>query len=312
MKLLAYAIVLMNMCFSPVHSQAPTQTQTVNGNNNAIVSGNNNKVHNNTLSSSEARNALSNLAPEKIFFTDKEKEKSNQKTLLILTATNFETQIIHQEAQKAGLIITKEIINDQVVYRLGILGGVDIFHMQPGMMGLLEPGCTPLILMSVFRDINPNYIIATGIAFGRQSKGHQLGDILVSRQLVNYESRKESNGDIYFRGDKVTSPMLGRVNAGIHSWKGATIHQGLVLSGNALVNSKEFLSYLSKKEPEYVGGDMESYGVYSVSSMMGAEWIMIKGISDWGDGTKNDDSHKIALQNVGTFIFHLIGEGNLT
>jgi nucleoside phosphorylase len=59
------------------------------------------------------------------------------------------------------------------------------------MMGMLESGSTPLILMSVFRDIKPDYVIATDIAFGRQSKGQALGDIVVSRQLVNYESRKE-------------------------------------------------------------------------------------------------------------------------
>jgi nucleoside phosphorylase len=178
-------------------------------------------------------------------------------------------------------------------------------------MGMLEPGATPLILMSVFKDIHPDYVIATGIAFGRKSKGHNLGDILVSRQLVNYESRKEVNGDIIFRGDKVTSSMLGRINAAIHNWKGATVHQGVVLSGNALVNSKEFLEHLAKREPEYVGGDMESYGVYAVASMMGAQWIMIKGISDWGDGSKNDNFHKLALENVGKFIFYTAEQGNL-
>jgi hypothetical protein len=45
--------------------------------------------------------------------------------------------------------------------------------------------------------------------------------------------------------------------------------------------------------------------------MMGAKWMMIKGISDWGDGSKNDAHHRIALENVGQFIFHLIRDGNL-
>lgn len=250
----------------------------------------------------------------RIVFEDKDKSvlpRSSKKRVLILTATNYETKVIQEEAQKAGLKIEREIINDQVVYHLGALGGIDIIHMQPSMMGMLEPGSTPLVLMSVFKDVHPDYIIATGIAFGRESKGHKLGDILISRQLVNYESRKESNGDIYFRGDKVTSPMLGRINSAVHNWQGPSIQQGVVLSGNALVNSKEFLEYLSKKEPEYVGGDMESYGVYAVSSMMGAQWIMIKGISDWGDGSKNDNFHKAALENVGKFIFYAIGQGCL-
>lgn len=248
---------------------------------------------------------------KEIVFEEKKKEPASRKKLLILTATNFETGVLHEAAQKAGLEIRKELVHDHIVYRMGTLGGVDIVHMQPGMMRMLEAGATPLILMSVFRDLQPSYVIATGIAFGRQSKGQTLGDIVVSRQLVNYESRKESNGKIIFRGDKATSPMLERVNGGIHSWKGVKIHQGVVLSGNALVNSKEFLAHLEQREPEYVGGDMESYGVYAVASMMGAKWIMIKGISDWGDGTKNDTYHRIALENVGNFIFHVIKDGNL-
>lgn len=308
------------------HSSGNVTHQNANGSGNVLVNGNSNDItnnaqvsnaHNTTQPNADSATIKQDLDTgnyKEIVFTDKKKEaggSSCKKKLLILTATNFETKIIHQEAEKFGLKPHKEFFHDNVVYRLGILGGVEVFHMQPGTMGMLEPGCTPLILMSAFPAIDPDYVIATGIAFGRQSKGHVLGDVLVSKQLVNYESRKESDGKIYFRGDKVTSPMLQKVNAGIHSWKGAKIHVGLVASGNVLVNSKEFLERLSQREPEYVGGDMESYGVYAVASMMNAQWIMIKGISDWGDGTKNDDSHEIALQNAGAFIFHFIKEGSL-
>jgi nucleoside phosphorylase len=266
-------------------------TQTAIGHGNNLIHGKNNKVDNHThvsdspikvtqppkdYTSAEAKEDLEHGNYKDVVFEEKKKEvvvkgsgniilngnlkkeRASRKKVLILTATNFETGIIHEAAQKAGLAIHKEVLHDHIVYRMGTLGGVDIVHMQPGMMGMLEPGSTPLILMSVFRDLQPDYVIATGIAFGRQSKGQTLGDILISRQLVNYESRKETNGTIIFRGDKVTCPMLERVNGGIHNWKGVKIHQGVVLSGNALVNSKAFLTYVEQREPEYVGGDMES------------------------------------------------------
>jgi len=331
MKALICLILLFHTYVSFLQAQSPISIQ---GHGNVLTNGHSNTVSSNVhitdayntfsqnYNNTQAAQDLKRENYNKVFFIDKKKEESKEilssriearakKKVLILTATNFETEIFHQTAKELGLKVVKQMVNDQVIYSIGTLGGVEVFHMQPHMMGMLEPGSTPLILMSVFKDINPTYIITTGIAFGNKSKGQAFGDILISRQLANYESRKESNGDIYFRGDKVTSPMLGRVNAGIHSWKGAKIHQGLVLSGNVLVNSKEFLNHLSKREPEYVGGDMESYGAYAVASMVGAQWIMIKGISDWGDGSKNDDSHKIALQNAIRFIFHLIKEGNL-
>lgn len=318
-------LLALIVTFSTISLYSAAAHQSIKGHGNNQIHGENNRVNNNarikdasTAISSSKDHDTSEIIQDldaknykEIVFEDKKKEKSPRKRVLILTATNFETRIIHESAQKAGLEIHKERLHDHVVYNLGTLGGVDVFHMQPGIMGMLEPGSTPLILMSVFRDLQPDYIISTGIAFGRQSKGQTLGDILVSRQLVNYESRKESNGKIIFRGDKVACPMLEHVNSGIHNWKGVKIHQGVVLSGNALVNSKEFLARLEQREPEYVGGDMESYGVYAVASMNGAKWVMIKGISDWGDGTKNDDHHHIALENVGQFIFHLIKDKNL-
>ncbi|OHE73654.1 MAG: hypothetical protein A2Y14_04210 [Verrucomicrobia bacterium GWF2_51_19] len=284
----------------------------IKGSGNILIQGNSNKVEE-SAAPSKASNAPGE-SPQAI--ADEKKELANSadtghSRLLILTATNYETKKIHKEAEKVGLKIAKEAVRDQVVYNMGTLGGVEVFHMQTGMMGMLEPNATPLALMSVFRDIHPQYVVSTGIAFGNKGKGQTLGDILISRQVANYETRKEKNGEILSRGDKVTSPMLPLVNASIHNWKGAKVHQGLTLSGNALVNSESFLHYLAQREPEYLGGDMEAYGVYSVSSMMGAKWVMIKGISDWGDGTKNDAFHSIALHNAGQFIFHMIQDGNL-
>lgn len=318
-------VLLPLILFSFISDCLAGTTQTVTGHGNTLIRGEHNKVNNNAkisdspinisefkdYSSEEVKKDLEEGNYKGVKFEDKKKVKSSKKRVLILTGTNFETSVLHEAAQKAGLEIHKELMHDHVVYNLGSIGGVNIIHMQSGVMGMSEPGCTPLILMSVFRDLYPDYVISTGIAFGRQSKGQALGDIVMSRQLVNYESRKETNGQIIFRGDKVTCPMLERVNGGIHSWKGATVHQGVILSGNVLINSKEFLAHLEQREPEYVGGDMESYGAYAVASMMGAKWIMIKGVSDWGDGTKNDNHHRIALENVGSFILHVIKDGNL-
>lgn len=301
-------------------------SQTNNGDGNVQNQGNNNTIDNHAkikrtttnrptgqiiINNSTVTKDLESGNYKDLRFEEKKTIHPPRKRVLVVTATNYETGVFHEVAKKLNIPIQKDIIQDHIVYSFGEVGGVDVFHMQPGMMGMAEPGSTPFILMSVFRDLRPDYIIATGIAFGRQSKGHSLGDILISRQVVNYESRKETNGDIIFRGDKVTSNMLERINGGIHNWKGAPVHDGLILSGNALVNSQKFLDYLSKREPEFSGGEMEAYSAYAVASMMKAQWIMIKGISDWGDGTKNDKYHHIALENASKFIFHVIQDGNL-
>jgi len=58
--------------------------------------------------------------------------------------------------------------------------------------------------------------------------------------------------------------------------------------------------------------DIETYGICAAARMVEVKWIMIKGISDWGDNSsKNDNSKEIALRNSARFIFHTIRDGNL-
>lgn len=229
MRILVSVLILtcLNLAFA--------NTRTITGYKNTAITGSNNKVSNtktsqkgivnskvcvnenssfnlrqgittgfNNYKSKKDKEDLEKGPYNEICFEDKKVDKSSdsgKKKLLILTATNTETKILHQEAEKFDLKPSREIMNDNIVYHLGLLRDIDIYHMQPSTMGMLEPGSTPLILMSVFNNIKPDYVIATGIAFGRKSKGQKLGDILASNQLVNYETRKETNGNTYFRGD---------------------------------------------------------------------------------------------------------------
>lgn len=240
------------------------------------------------------------------------KEKT-KKRLLIVTATKYETNILQEIALKEGLDINNKTgIKGDIVYQLGALGDIDIYQVQTPDMGMIKPGSIIPVLMSVGAEITPDYIIATGIAFGRESKGQKLGEILVSSQVVDCETRKLKGEKITIsRGDKVGSPMVGRINAALSTWKGANVHVGIVLCSNVLVSSQSHLDKLAAREPEYTGGEMESYGLYTAAQRLKADWIMIKGISDWGDETKHDGYHEIALKNTMQFIFHIIKDKNL-
>lgn len=66
-------------------------------------------------------------------------------------------------------------------------------------------------------------------------------------------------------------------------------HTGELLSGEKLVDNKAFRDELFSKFPNAIGGDMESFGVYSAAANHGIqEWIVVKGICDWAYGKSKD------------------------
>ena len=66
-------------------------------------------------------------------------------------------------------------------------------------------------------------------------------------------------------------------------------------------------------------GEMEGAGVYAASYLKGIDWIVVKAISDWGDGTKNTvrpgaldpkAAQKLAARNAADFLVHVLqGQG---
>ena len=281
---------------------------------NAVVAGGN--IIYNTIKASSADPLLEMMEVDEMGHVTRKSvpgfvgEKSIKRVLL-LTANTTETQCLHAVAKKANLDIKMMSIGDQTVYRFGKIGNIEVWHLQPPAMGMLNPGNTPYSIMKVFPHIKPNYLIAVGIAFGIESK-HKLGDILVSRSVFAYEAKKETNERIYYRGDRATSTMMGNIETALHTWKGVKVRSGLIASGNTLVNSQKFLKRLLTQEPELVGGDMETFSLYSIAAMEeNCKWVMIKGISDWGNGTKNDNYHEIAATNAAEFTMYLLRKGNM-
>ena len=102
-----------------------THTQNITGDGNVAIHGDSNHVNNKTSflkdvqittnqnDNSSIQEDLAKGNYKKILFTKKKPAAfSDNKKLLLLTATNNETEIIHQEAQKSGLNIEKKFIKN--------------------------------------------------------------------------------------------------------------------------------------------------------------------------------------------------------
>ena len=118
------------------------------------------------------------------------------------------------------------------------------------------------------------------------------------------------------RGDRVTATprLLDRFEAGTVDWEGAKVHSGLVMSGDKLVDSPSLKEELLSHEPEAIGGEMEAAGLYAASYKGKVDWIMAKGICDWGEGKNHphkDRDQALAARNAAEFVLHVIRKGGL-
>jgi hypothetical protein len=158
-----------------------------------------------------------------------------------------------------------------------------------------------------------------GIAFGIDPQKQRIGDILIARQLVAYDLQRIGTDAagmprINFRGERAASSprMLDRFRSGAIDWKGATLHFGIVLSGDKLIDQRDFRDQLLNHEPEAVGGEMEGAGLYAAAQIKKVDWILIKAVCDYADGQKGLDKARRqtkAAQNAARFVFHVLQQG---
>ena len=224
-----------------------------------------------------------------------------QETIAIVAVTQTEMKAICNVIKlKTGLII-KERVTDKIAYQevLGLRKRVVI--LQSGM-GLTGSDSVIIQLKNYIDVLTPSKIIMCGIAFGANPNKQNLGEILVSKQVWNYEPRKIFAKRTIPRGDKVTasSSLLQLYNLTALNFKG-NVHFGLLASGEKLINSESELKKLKSDEPEIIGGDMEAAGIASVCNDQRIEWIVIKGICDWGSD-KTDDFQEQAAKNASEFM----------
>src|SRR5947209_17354346 len=115
------------------------------------------------------------------------------------------------------------------------------------------------------------------------------------------------------RGDRpqVSTCLLDRFGASIFDWKGPKVHFGLILSGDKLINNKDYRDKLLRIEPEAIGGEMECTGGYAAAYRNKVDWILVKAICDRADENKNDIHQKQSAENAVRFIIHVLEQGGL-
>jgi len=251
---------------------------------------------------------------EKAFLKTYSMTKENlttNKRVLIVTATALEAKTVLQTMESKGKTPNAISINKVTLWNFGVLGNSELHLLKLSEMGSSKPSGSALVIYDAIKVLNPNYVIMVGIAFGLKRKKQKIGDILVSRELQDYDSTKKTATGTIQRGHKIPAgvTLLDRFDNSSLRYKGANIEVGFIVSGDTLSDSKPFVDELVNSFPEAIGGEMEGTGLQSSCHRDSKEWILIKGICDWGYDKQHDDKERdqqIAINNVCDYLIYTL------
>ena len=153
-------------------------------------------------------------------------------------------------------------------------------------------------------DFFPNvkYLLGLGICMGINRK---FGDVLIGKKLQCEDNLKIENGRLKLRGDSmsVQKTMRSAFCDDTRGWIGfectatadnstakartSKVYTGCILSSPALINGEVTKEGLEKESQTIIGAEMEGWVLFK--DFKHIDSIIIKGVSDYGDGNKNDD-----------------------
>lgn len=238
---------------------------------------------------------------------------SHRADVLIVTVTKVEGRAVIDVFKEANGVASKIVPIDGQHYRdLGNINGARVY-MAITEMGTGGVGGSQEAVRKGIEALKPYAVIMVGIAFGTDEKKQKIGDILVSKQLFLYELQRIGKSEIVSRGDKphASPSLINWISHASLDWDevNGKIAQGLILSGDKLVDDVDYRNQLSQSAPEAIGGEMEGAGLYVACENNKTNWILIKAICDFADGHKSkdkDERQKLAAHNAASFVLHAL------
>lgn len=244
-----------------------------------------------------------------------------ENSFLFITTTDVEADALF--SVMTPLPNKNEVIKVAIgnhTYYLGIIGHYPVVHVQCDSMGMINPGASITTTYDAISQWKPIAVIIVGVAFGINQKKQRIGDVLVSHSIIDYESAKISiHGKEYRNHNVISGTILFDRFKNMRTWSfhlprgyQAKPIFGSILSGEKLVDNLNFLDELKESFPTAIGGEMESYGVFSACKNAGiSEWIMVKGICDWANGQKSiqkDSRQQLAAKSAASLCFSVFSE----
>jgi nucleoside phosphorylase len=239
--------------------------------------------------------------------------------VLIMVASDVEHRAVRDAVTAAsGSTARAWHLEHHTAFRLGTVSAAEVLLVQSGQ-GSLGPGASTLTAQSVADQIRPDYLVLTGIGYGLMPDEQEIGDVMVSTQIRVMDHKEVADPPVpgdppveFSRGPRpdASVTLVNRaLAAAMDGWDGSRIIPGPMLALNTRVSSQDLHEHLRAAEPDAVGGDMESSGIYAAGAKGRVDWIVIKGISDWGG--HGGAAREVAARSAARFVVHLVQAGGL-
>jgi nucleoside phosphorylase len=204
---------------------------------------------------------------------------------------------------------------------LGTYGkqNVAVISSQQGQNDVLA---SQNVLTAAIHVLFPLGVIGIGVMYGR-GKEQRIADVIVGSKIIDFTYRKEGPYYVEMRGLRTSTSknLLNRFINGEQGWITAPYpggsrdddtfytkaYTGPVLSGPVLVNNRQVRDKLFT-ESDAIGGEMEGIALYITAVTYNIEFILVKGISDWGDGHKSDSWQAWAADNAASYVEHVMSQ----
>ena len=234
--------------------------------------------------------------------------KKDETILLIVTATDLETEILHTKLLPVhGEDCLLVAHHEERTYYKGIFGSYTCIHVQCDTMGSIGVSSSIITVREAIRLIKPKVTIMIGIAFGVDDKEQNIGDVLIASSIVPYDFKKVTSEKSVVRAQSVsTSTLLINKFKNARDWE-YILDSGKakkiiapVFSGEELINDITRRSELVAFNEQAKGGEMEGAGLYAAANGK-TEWILVKGICDFADGNKDlnkEENQKTAMSSA--------------
>jgi len=204
--------------------------------------------------------------------------------------------------------------------------------MSPSGLALVGAVCHGMgqlnaatLTMNVITKYQPKTIILVGIAGGLERR-IALGDVVVSSQIVDYELGKVTPDGLDIRWS--VYPVDTRLLNKVHNYRNSSwidyirtsrptsrndaakpsSHVGLYLSGNKVIADEKTAGALRSFWKRSVAIDMEAAGIATVLRQVEDPpgFIVMKGICDYADSSKNDDWQTYAADAAASFAYSFV------
>lgn len=226
------------------------------------------------------------------------------KSILLVLVTKREISALEKILQRLMILKSLHMKRGQPI-KVGVYNGFELFVLQTGM-GSLGHDSAGYAIADALHIVSPKYVIMGGIGFGLKEGIQKMTDLMVATSIKDYESGKVGEGEYWEdRGEEHQSSKYLISLAHILSQNRADTHFGQMLCGNKVIDNTEMMEKFKQVYPDAIGGDMEGNGLAVACERTGIEWILIKGICDWGHGKNDDNQDKAALQSF-DFCLNLI------